>query len=486
MSEVRTRFAPSPTGYMHIGNLRTALFAYFITKHLNGKYILRIEDTDQKRTIEEATQVIYDSLQIAGINCDESPQKGGEYGPYIQSQRKDLYAKYINILLEKENAFRCFCTKEEVEAQRAEQEQSNPNGIFRDKCRDLSKDQIAEKLDAGLPFVVRQRIPEEGQTTFSDLVYGDITIENNTLDEQVLMKSDGFPTYNFANVVDDHLMNITHVIRGYEYLSSSPKYNLLYQNFGWNIPEYIHLPHIMREDGKKLSKRYGDASFKDLMDKGYLPQSIINYISLLGWNPGTDEEIFTIEQLIEKFNTERISKSNAVFSYEKLDWINNQHIKKLSSKEFHAIANNWYPEEIKQRFDTTKLSEIIHQRLDRFERIPEILAFMLEVKDYDIELYRHKKMKSTPEKSIESLEKIIPVFQNMENFVNDEIFEAMVALAKEEEWKKGVVLWPIRIAISGLSATPGGASDIAQLLGKEETIKRIKAAIEYIKKNLKI
>ncbi|MDA3886837.1 MAG: glutamate--tRNA ligase [Candidatus Delongbacteria bacterium] len=480
MSEFRTRFAPSPTGYMHIGNLRTALYAYLIAKGNAGKFLLRVEDTDQKRTIAEAFKVIFDSLEIAGIEYDEGPDKDGGYGPYIQSERKKIYEEHLSILLEKDLAYRCFCTAEEMEEQR--KDFADTKGIvFRDKCRNLSKDEVNSKIESNLPFVVRQRIPESGQTTINDIVFGSITIENNTLDEQVLMKSDGFPTYNFANVVDDHLMKISHVIRGYEYLSSVPKYNLLYENFGWDVPQYIHLPHIMREDGKKMSKRHGDASFEDLIDAGYLTDAIINYIVMLGWNPGTDEEIFTMEELIEKFTPERINKSNAVFSIDKLNWINAQHIKKLSQEEFHSKADKYYSDELRAKVDVNKVSGIIQNRLEKFTDIPEMVKFFITVENYTADAFFHKKMKSNTESSYEYLQKILPIFQNLTEWNNESIFGAMLELIEKEECKKGKVLWPVRIAFTGLKASPGGASEVGELIGKEESLKRIENAIEFLK-----
>jgi len=482
MSQTRTRFAPSPTGYMHIGNLRTALFAYLITKNKKGKFLLRLEDTDQKRTIEDAFRVIYESLQIAGIGYDEGPGKEGGYGPYIQSERKEIYDKYIAELLEKGLAYRCFCTKEEMEEQRENFKEKGTEVVFRDRCRNYNATEIEKRLNASTPFVVRQRIPETGSTTTKDLVFGDITVENNTLDEQVLMKSDGFPTYNFANVVDDHLMDITHVIRGYEYLSSVPKYNLLYQSFGWKTPEYIHLPHIMKDNGKKLSKREGDASFHNLLDDGYLAEAVINYIAMLGWNPGTDEEIFSMDDLIEKFTAERISKSNAVFSIDKLNWLNSQYIKELPFEKFHEIAQKFYTDELSTKVDIIKVSKMIQGRLEKLTQIPEMVEFFVKVGTYDSELYIHKKMKSKLDSSLQSLKWLIPCLDLIadQDWNNEKIFESMMELIKREGIKNGKVLWPIRIAISGKKATPGGASEIAEVIGKKETLMRLNNAIEFL------
>ncbi|MBN2788667.1 MAG: glutamate--tRNA ligase [Candidatus Delongbacteria bacterium] len=480
MREFRTRFAPSPTGYMHIGNLRTALYAYMIAKGHKGKFILRVEDTDQKRTIAEAFKVIFDSLNIAGLEYDEGPDRDGGFGPYIQSERKEIYQKYLSVLLEKNFAYRCFCSSEDLEEQRKDFSE-NKGTVFRDRCRNLSQDVIDNKLSNNLPFVVRQRIPESGQTTVNDIVFGSITVENNTLDEQVLMKSDGFPTYNFANVIDDHLMEISHVIRGYEYLSSVPKYNLLYQNFGWEIPSYIHLPHIMREDGKKLSKRNGDASFEDLIQAGYLTSAIINYIAMLGWNPGTEEEIFTLDELVVKFSPERINKSNAVFSIDKLNWINAQHIKKLTMEEFHSIADKYYSDELRSKIDVFKVSEIIQNRLEKLTDIPEMVRFLIKVESYNADDFFHKKMKSDTASSYMYLQKILPVFRELTKWNNETIFQAMNDLIEKEECKKGAVLWPVRIAMTGLQSSPGGASEVGELIGKDESLKRIENAIDFLK-----
>ncbi len=477
---IRTRFAPSPTGYMHIGNLRTALYAYLVARKNKGRFILRIEDTDQKRTVEDSVEVIYKSLELAGLKYDEGPDRDGGYGPYVQSERREIYANYINHLLDSGKAFRCFCTKEELETEKEEFSKKHPDKPFRDKCRDLGTDEIMIRINEGVTFVVRQRIPETGSTTFHDLVFGSITVQNDTLDEQVLLKADGLPTYNFANVVDDHLMEISHVIRGYEYLSSAPKYNLLYESFGWSIPEYIHLPHILREDGKKLSKREGDASFQDLLDLGYLPSAIINYIAMLGWNPGTEKEFFTLKELEEEFSPERINKSNAIFTRDKLTWLNNLHIRAMPFEEFHKKALEYYSGELKAKVDTEKVSSLIQERLETFNQIPEKTEFFAEVPEYDKELYIHHKMKSDPESAKAMLEKMIPYIEKIEVWSNESVFNALQELIKAEGCKAGTVLWPARIALSGMSATPGGASEIAQVIGKEETIKRIKDAVEFL------
>jgi glutamyl-tRNA synthetase len=465
---------------MHIGNLRTALYAYLIARKNKGKFILRIEDTDQKRTVDDSVEVIYSSLKLAGIEYDEGPDKDGGFGPYVQSERRVIYSKYINELLGMNKAFRCFCTKEELETEKNEFSAKYPDKPFRDKCRDLTDADVKQKLSENLPFVVRQRVPDAGSTTFNDLVFGSITVENNTLDEQVLLKADGLPTYNFANVVDDHLMEISHVVRGYEYLSSAPKYNLLYESFGWEIPEYIHLPHILKDDGKKLSKRTGDASFQDLLDLGYLPAAVINYIAMLGWNPGTEEEFFTLADLEGKFTPERINKSNAIFTRDKLTWLNNLHIKAMPFEEFQKKASEYYSENLKTKVDIETVSRLIQERLETFNQIPEKTEFFVQVPTYDKELYTHKKMKSDPESARVLLEKMIPYFEKIGDWNNEAVFSSLQELIQAEGCKAGTVLWPARIALSGMSATPGGASEIAHVIGKEETIKRIKDAVEFL------
>ncbi len=478
---VRTRFAPSPTGFMHIGNLRTALYSYLIARHNNGKFILRIEDTDQKRYVKGAIDLIYDSLKISKIYYDEGPDKPGKFGPYIQSERKEVYKKYIDYLLEKGFAYRCFCTKEEIAKQREESKRSGEHYVYNRKCRSLSREEISKRLNAGEQFIVRQKIPYSGVTSFDDAVFGRVSIANELLDDQVLFKSDGYPTYNFAHVVDDHLMNITHVVRGVEYLSSTPKYNLLYTDFGWEIPKYIHLPHITKESGKKLSKREGDASFQELLKKGYLPEAIINYVALLGWNPGDEREFFTIEDLIKEFRIERINKSNAIFSLKKLNWINGEHIRKLPIKKFNSIALEYFPKTISESLNTEKISLLIQPRIERLTDIPGILAFFVKVQEYSPELYNHKKMKSTVDSSKEILEKIRPILDKIEEWSNNNLYQNLVRFAKESNLKNSNVLWPLRIALSGLQNTPGGATEIAEILGKKETISRIKNAVEILK-----
>ncbi|MBL7136837.1 MAG: glutamate--tRNA ligase [Candidatus Marinimicrobia bacterium] len=478
---VRTRFAPSPTGFMHIGNLRTALYAYLIAKHDKGKFILRIEDTDQKRFVKGAIDLIYDSLKISKIEYDEGPDKHGDFGPYIQSERNEIYKKHIGYLIEKGFVYRCFCKKEELERQREESKRSGEHYKYNRKCRSLSMEEISRRLNSSEQFVVRQKIPDTGETSFNDCVFGIVSIKNELLDDVVLFKSDGYPTYNFAHVVDDHLMNITHVVRGVEYLSSTPQYILLYKNFGWKIPKYVHLPHITKESGKKLSKREGDASFQELLKKGYLPEAIINYIALLGWNPGDEREFFTIEELIKEFRIERINKSNAIFTIEKLNWINGEHIRKLSPGNFHTIAQQYFPKTVLESYNTEKISRLIQPRIERLTDIPKIISFFSKMPDYSPELYVHKKMKSTLNSGKKMLEKIYPVLQNVEEWNNNSLYQELVQFAKESDVKNSTVLWPLRIALSGLQSTPGGATEIAEILGKEETLRRIEDALNILK-----
>ncbi len=464
---VRTRFAPSPTGYMHIGNLRTALYAYLTARRNDGVFILRIEDTDQERNIPESVAAIYQSLEMAGLAYDEGPDKDGGYGPYVQSERLPLYQTYAQQLIENGDAYRCFCKKED-RVENAE----GPNR--RDPCRLLTEEAIQEKLEAGDAFVIRQRIPDEGTTTFVDHVYGTITVENSQLDDQVLVKSDGFPTYNFANVVDDHLMAISHVMRGQEYLSSTPKYNLLYQSFGWEIPEYVHLPLIIKEDGSKFSKRLGDPSFEDLVKMGYLPEAIINYIALLGWSPGNDQEFFTLSELEKIFSVDRINKSSAAFSFDKLTWLNGEHIRAMTLDDFHNLAKDFYPASL-DAFDTKKISELLQVRTEKLTDISAMIGFFIAVPDYDVEMYRHKKSKSDLETSLAILNTAQPILEALEVWDNQHLYLSLKAFAKESGYKTGTVMWPIRTALSGVTTTPGGATALAEVLGKEETLRRMQA-----------
>lgn len=465
----RTRFAPSPTGYMHIGNLRTALYAYLIAKKAQGKFILRIEDTDQTRNVPEAVSAIYRGLALAGITYDEGPDKDGGFGPYVQSERLPVYKEYAQQLLAGGHAYYCFCGKEDKPALEASNERVEG---YRDPCRNLTEAEIAARFASGIVPVVRQRIPLEGSGSFTDHVYGQITIENKQLDDQVLLKSDGFPTYNFANVVDDHLMQISHVIRGQEYLSSTPKYNLLYQAFGWQHPEYIHLPHIIREDGAKMSKRKGDPSFEDLVRMGFLPQAIVNYVALLGWNPGDEREFFLMDDLIDAFDMDRINKANAAFSLEKLRWLNGEHIRSLSPEAFHKIALPYYPRELAE-LDLEKISQLIQVRTETLTDIPGLVGFLANLPEYSAELFANQKSKSTLETSRLVLENALPLLENLETWSNESLFELLKTFSQEQGLKVGTVMWPIRTALSGQETSPGGATELAALLGKPESLRRL-------------
>lgn len=475
---LRTRFAPSPTGYMHIGNLRTALYAYLIAKKEGGTFILRIEDTDQSRNVPAAVAAIYKGLELAGLTYDEGPDKDGGYGPYVQSQRLPIYKQYAEELVSRGAAYYCFCQKEEKQQ---ETDEEATKGISRrDPCRLLTASEVEDKLATGIKPVIRQRIPEGGSTTFHDHVYGSITIDHNDLDDQVLLKSDDFPTYNFANVVDDHLMGITHVVRGQEYLSSTPKYNLLYQAFGWDLPEYVHLPHIIKENGEKFSKRHGDPSFEDLVDMGYLPSAIVNYVALLGWSPGNDQEFFTLEDLAKVFSMDRINKSSAAFSFDKLTWLNGEHIRALPNEEFHEVALPHYPKSVRH-LDLAKVSKLIQLRVERLKDIPDFVRFLAELPEYDKALFESQKSKSTLESSLAILEAVLPLLDELESWDNASLFEALKSHGASSGYKVGTVMWPIRTALSGLPTTPGGATELAEVLGKTETIKRIKLGIEKLK-----
>jgi len=480
--KIRTRYAPSPTGYMHVGNLRTALYAYLIAKHEGGDFILRIEDTDQERLVEGAVDVIYNTLNLTGLHHDEGPDIGGPVGPYTQSERKPIYLEYAKKLVEKGEAYYCFCSKERLDILKINSEALKRPFKYDKHCMGLKKEEVEEKLSAKTPYVIRQNNPTSGNTTFDDVIYGKIAVDNSELDDMILIKSDGYPTYNFANVVDDHLMGITHVVRGSEYLSSSPKYNRLYEAFGWDVPVYIHCPNIMKDAHQKLSKRNGDASFEDLMSKGYLKDAIMNYITLLGWNPGTEQEIFSLEELIETFNFKNINKAPAIFDTAKLKWMNGEYIKKLSFEEFHALALPYYKTVIdKDYLDLNTISQLLHTRVEVLSDIPEFIGFFNELPDYSIEMYIHKKMKTTYENSLSSLEKALPKLQALSSFSLEEIQNSMTELVNELQVKNGIVLWPLRTALSGKQFTPGGAFEIAEILGKEESLRRINVGIAKLK-----
>jgi glutamyl-tRNA synthetase len=479
MKNVRTRFAPSPTGYMHIGNLRTALYEYLIAKKYNGTFILRIEDTDQERYVEGAVDVIYNTLKLVGLKHDEGPDIGGAYGPYVQSERRNIYKPYAEKLVETGHAYYCFCTKERLAELKHSQESGTVVGKYDRHCLHLTKEEIEKNLADGIPYVIRQKMPDTGTTSFDDAVYGTITVDNSTLDDQVLLKSDGMPTYNFANVVDDHLMEITHVVRGSEYLSSTPKYNLLYQAFGWEIPTYVHLPVVQKAPGVKLSKRSGDASFEDLIEMGYLVEAIVNYIALLGWSPGTTtQEIFSLKELEEAFDIRHINKAPAVFDMDKLNWMNGEYIRALSDERFYELAKPFIEKGIRNRnLDTFKISKILHGRTEVLGNIPEHIDFFDILPDYDLEIYVHKKMKTTLENSLSSLKEAQKALEEISDWNEETIHSALFGLVEKLQIKNGQMLWPVRTAISGKQVTPGGAVEIADILGKDETLSRIDIGI---------
>lgn len=478
---VRTRFAPSPTGYMHVGNLRTALYAYLTAKSMGGKMILRIEDTDQERQVEGAVDIIYNTMRDTGLLWDEGPDIGGPVGPYVQSERMGIYKEYALKLVELGAAYYCFCDKERLEEVRELQKASGIAPQYDRHCRNLTPEEVQAKLDAGEPYVIRQKVPLEGTTTFDDVVYGSITVENSTLDDQILLKADGFPTYNFANVVDDHLMGITHVIRGSEYLSSAPKYNLLYEAFGWEIPIYMHCPPVMKDATHKLSKRNGDASYQDLVAQGYLKEAILNYILLLGWSPKSEKEVFSLPEMIEAFDIHGISKSPAIFDTVKLRFLNGEYIRALTPEQFHDMALPWIRKGVKREdVDTKLIASLLQPRCEVLGDIPEQLDFIDELPDYSTDLYVSKKMKTNEETSLEILRQILPVMEAMDDFSDEAVHTAMFDLIAKLGVKNGYLLWPLRIALSGKQFTPGGGVEIAAILGKEESLKRLKKGIEKL------
>lgn len=485
MKKVRTRFAPSPTGYMHIGNLRTALFEYLIAKHEDGDFLLRIEDTDQERQVEGAVEIIYDTLREVGLQHDEGPDVGGEYGPYIQSERLPMYKGYADQLVELGGAHYCFCSEDEVEKQRKECELINKPFKYDDPCKHVSLEEARERIAKGEKYVVRQSIKHDGATYFDDEVYGRIEVDNDILDESVLLKSDGYPTYNFANIIDDHTMNITHVVRGNEYLSSTPKYNLVYEAYGWEKPTYVHVPPVMKDEHQKLSKRNGDASFQDLVKKGYLPQAILNYIALLGWSPETEQEIYTLEELIKVFDIKRISKSPAIFDIDKLTWMNGMYLRAMSVEEFHELALPYYQDAIHSDLDLLNVSKILQQRVEVLTQIPEMVDFFDVLPEYDNAMYIHKKMKTTYEIALKALQESKTALEALEDWSSEEaVHEVLLGLPAQLEMKNGQVLWPVRTAITGKQFTPGGAIEIAHILGKEETLRRISVGIEKLTQEL--
>lgn len=478
MSTVRTRFAPSPTGRMHVGNLRTALYAYLIAKHENGSFMLRIEDTDQERFVEGALEIIYHTLEETGLIHDEGPDKDGGVGPYVQSERNALgiYQKYAEQLIEQGDAYYCFCDKERLESLRTTVA-GKEIAMYDKHCLSLSKEEIKAKLDANVPHVIRFNMPTEGTTTFCDDIYGEISVPNEELDDLILIKSDGYPTYNFANVVDDHLMGITHVVRGNEYLSSAPKYNRIYEAFGWEIPTYVHCPLITNEEHKKLSKRSGHSSYEDLIDQGFVTEAIVNYVALLGWSPEENREIYSLEELVKVFDYHHMSKSPAVFDIVKLKWMNGEYIKAMDFDAFYERALPFLQKSLTRDIDLKKVGELVKTRIEVFPDIPELVDFLEQVLDYDVEMYRHKKMKTTPESSLDLLKEVLPVLEAQTDYSNDALYELLCGFAKEKGYKNGYVLWPIRTALSGKQMTPAGATEILELLGKEESLSRIQAAI---------
>lgn len=481
MKRVRTRFAPSPTGRMHVGNLRTALYAYLIAKHEGGDFILRIEDTDQERFLDGALEIIYRTLEKTGLVHDEGPDKDGGVGPYVQSERNEqgLYLKYAEQLIEQGDAYYCFCDKERLESMK--QEVAGKEIVVYDKhCLRLSKEEVDEKLAAGVPHVIRMNMPTTGTTTFVDEIYGDITVPNEELDDMILIKSDGYPTYNFANVIDDHLMGITHVVRGNEYLSSSPKYNRLYEAFGWEVPVYVHCPLITNEEHKKLSKRCGHSSYEDLIAQGFVSEAVINYVALLGWCPEDNREIFSLEELVEAFNYRHMSKSPAVFDMGKLRWMNSEYIKAMDFDRFYEAAEPFLQEVLHKDLDIKKIAAMVKTRIEVFPEIREHVDFFEELPDYDIAMYTHKKMKTNAETSLEVLKDLLPILEAQEDYSNDALFAALSNYVKEKGVKNGYVMWPVRTAVSGKQTTPGGATELMEILGKEESLKRIRVGIEKL------
>ena len=482
MTKIRTRYAPSPTGRMHVGNLRSALYEFLIAKHDNGDFMLRIEDTDQERFVEGATEIIYRTLEKTGLVHDEGPDKDGGYGPYVQSERMKtgIYMKYAKELIEKGEAYYCFCDKERLESLKTEVVDGKDIMIYDKHCLSLSKEEIEANLAAGKPYVIRQNNPQEGTTTFHDELYGDITVNNSELDDMILIKSDGYPTYNFANVVDDHTMNITHVVRGNEYLSSSPKYVRLYEAFGWDVPVYIHLPLITDENHKKLSKRSGHASFEDLIEQGFVTEAIVNYVALLGWSPEDNCEIFSLEELIQKFDYHRISKSPAVFDIVKLKWMNGEYLKAMDFDTFYEMAEPYLKQVITKPYDLKKIAAMVKTRIEIFPDIAEHVDFFEQLPEYDVAMYTHKKMKTNTESSLEVLKDVLPILEAQEDYSNDSLYQTLSKYVEEKGCKNGYVMWPIRTAVSGKQMTPAGATEIMEVLGKEETLERIRKGIELL------
>lgn len=480
--EVRTRFAPSPTGYMHVGNLRTALYTYLIARSHGGKFILRIEDTDQGRYVEGAVDMIYKTLQECGLTHDEGPDVGGPVGPYVQTERRELYREYAELLIARGHAYRCFCDKDD------EEPESVSDGVaihkYDGRCSRLSEAEIQANLAAGKPYVIRQKIPAEGTTTFHDEIFGDITVDNDTLDDQVLLKRDGLPTYNFANVVDDHLMGITHVVRGSEYLSSTPKYNLLYEGFGWEIPKYIHCSPVMRDQHNKMSKRHGDPSYEDLIAQGYLTDAVVNYVALLGWAPGGEQEIYSLRELEEVFDIKGISKSPAIFDLAKLKYFNSEYIRAMTPERFAAVAEPYIRKTVQNpAIDPARVAALLQQRCEVLTDIPEKVDFFDALPEYDTALYTNKKSKTDAAVSLEMLRMVRPILEGLSDWEDEELLAAMTGLAAKLEVKNAKVMWPVRIAVSGKAVTPGGAVEICRILGREETLRRIDRGIALLEEN---
>lgn len=481
MSKVRTRFAPSPTGRMHVGNLRTALYAYLIAKHAGGDFILRIEDTDQERFVAEALEIIYRTMEKTGLAHDEGPDKDGGFGPYVQSERqkKGIYLEYARTLIEKGEAYYCFCDKARLEGLK-ETVSGKEISIYDKRCLQLSKEEIEEKLASGIPYVIRQNNPRTGTTVFEDEIYGSIEVDNAELDDMILIKSDGFPTYNFANVVDDHLMGITHIVRGNEYLSSSPKYNRLYEAFGWEVPVYVHCPLITNEEHQKLSKRSGHSSYEDLLEQGFLSEAIVNFVALLGWSPTENREIFSLKELTEAFDYHHMSKSPAVFDVTKLKWMNGEYMKAMDFEKFYEMAEPYIRQTVTKNYDLKKIAKLVQTRIEIFPDIAEHIDFFEELLEYDVSMYTHKKMKTNPETSLAVLQEVLPVLEAQNDYGNDALYESLSSFIKEKGYKNGYVLWPLRTAVSGKQMTPGGATEIMEILGKEESLARIRRGIEKL------
>lgn len=475
-SVVKTRYAPSPTGYMHIGNLRTALYEYLIAKRSGGQFILRIEDTDQQRLVEDSVEVIFNTLKLVGLNYDE--------GPYYQSERLELYSPYAEELVGKGEAYYCFCSKDRLEKLKEEQINKGEFPHYDNCCRNLAKEEIEKNLALKLPYVIRQKTPQTGKTVFEDAVYGRIEVENSEIEDQILLKSDGFPTYNFANVIDDHLMEITHVVRGSEYLTSTPKYNLIYEAFSWDIPTYVHLPLILNEDGQKLSKRLGDKSFEDLIAEGYLVEAVINFIALLGWSPGDEREFFTLKELEESFTIEGINKAPSIFDKTKLKWMNGEYIRKMSPEDFYKIAEPYINKVLGERFNSYKIAAILQKRVEVLTEIPDLLDFFIGLEEYSTELYIHKKMKTDKEIALNSLRIAYQALEAVDDFREGKLHDILMELAKDNLLKNGQLLWPLRVALTGKEQSPGGAIEILDILGKDESLNRIEKGINLLLEEL--